>query len=306
MLNRAPYQLPHEAPLHALQHAVDTAPLKKKAACEAALAEKKRAIMQHLTPWQRVQIARCAARPKTSDYIAQCSHFYPLHGDGMYRDDPAIVGGFATIGTHRCVIVGQEKGSDTESRQKHNFGMAHPEGFRKAARLFQLSARWQLPLVLFVDTPGAFPGLEAEQRGQGRAIAHNLQILGTLKTPIVVCYIGEGSSGGALACGIGDRILMLEHAYFSVISPEGCAAILWKSRTQRPQAAEALQLTSEALAAQGWIDRIIEEPLGGAHHAPLQMCERLSGVLQEELAQLRATPIEKLLVERFRRYRGEQ
>lgn len=258
-----------------------------------------------LTPWQRVQISRHPARPHTIDYIQNlCDHFVELFGDRFYGDDHAIIGGFATLNGIKCVVIGQEKGHDTESRMYRSFGMPNPEGYRKALRLMKLAEKFQLPIVNFLDTPGANPILEAEERGQAWAIANNLREMALLKTPILVLITGEGCSGGALGMGIGDVIAMLEHAYYSVISPEGAASILWKDSKKNIEAAAALKLTSEDLLQNGIIDAIINEPLGGAHHDPAKMFTHVKKFILEQIEILRHIPIPVLLEQRYAKFRA--
>jgi acetyl-CoA carboxylase carboxyl transferase subunit alpha len=240
---------------------------------------------QHLTRWQRVQVARHPDRPYTLDYIqALTSDFTELHGDRGVRDDPAIVGGFGTlVGIGSVMWIGHQKGRDTKQNVFRNFGMPNPEGYRKALRLMKLAEKFGKPIVTLLDTPGAYPGIEAEERGQAEAIARNLFEMAKLNVPIIVVIIGEGASGGALGIGLGDRILMLENAWYSVISPESCSSILWRSWNFKEQAAEALKLTAPDLLGNGIIDRIIPEPLGGAHRSPELMFETLKELLIEEL-----------------------
>ena len=226
-------------------------------------------IYAKLTPWQKTQVARHPDRPKARDYItALITDFTPLAGDRALADDAAVLGGLGRFRGHSVMVLGTEKGSDTDSRVKHSFGMARPEGYRKARRLFELAGRFGLPLLTFVDTPGAFPGIDAEARGQGEAIARSIEACLRAPVPIVVTVIGEGGSGGAVALSTGDHVAMLEHAYYSVITPEGCASILWRDAAQAPAAAEALKLTAEDLWRLGVIDAIVPEPLGGAHRDP--------------------------------------
>ncbi|CCB90916.1 acetyl-coenzyme A carboxylase carboxyl transferase subunit alpha [Waddlia chondrophila 2032/99] len=272
---------------------------------EEKLEELKEKVYGELTAWERVGICRHPQRPKTLDYIKNiCDSFVELHGDRLYRDDPSIVGGLATINGMKCVIVGQEKGNDTESRVKRNFGMLHPEGFRKAFRLMKMAERFCLPIVSLLDTPGAYPGLEAEERGQGWAIAHNLKEMSLIKTPIIVLVIGEGCSGGALGMGIGDVIGMLEHSYYSVISPEGCASILWKDASKNVEASSALKLNAEYLQKFGMIDEIIPEPLGGAHHQPEVVYESVIKFINEHYQVLKRIPSELLLEQRYLKFRN--
>ncbi|HZK75497.1 MAG TPA: acetyl-CoA carboxylase carboxyltransferase subunit alpha [Candidatus Kapabacteria bacterium] len=247
-----------------------------------------REIYQHLTRWQRVQVARHPDRPYTLDYIQAISpDFIELHGDRGVRDDPAIVGGFGTLAEIGSVMwIGHQKGRDTKQNVFRNFGMPNPEGYRKALRLMKLAEKFGRPVVTLLDTPGAYPGIEAEERGQAEAIARNLFEMAKLEVPIVVVIIGEGASGGALGIGLGDRILMLENAWYSVISPESCSSILWRSWNFKEQAAEALKLTAPDLLSAGVIDRILPEPLGGAHRAPEAMFETLKEILAQELTML--------------------
>lgn len=246
-------------------------------------------IFQNLTRWQRVQLARHPERPYTLDYInALTSDFIELHGDRGVRDDPAIVGGFGTLeGIGSVMWVGHQKGRDTKQNVYRNFGMPNPEGYRKALRLFKLAEKFQKPIVCLLDTPGAFPGIEAEERGQAEAIAKNLYEMTRLSVPVIIVIIGEGASGGALGIGVGDRVLMLENAWYSVISPESCSSILWRSWNYKEQAAEALKLTATDLIDVGIIDRIIPEPLGGAHRDTDTMFTTVKEVLTEEMTNLR-------------------
>ena len=262
-------------------------------------------IFSALTPWQISQLARHPQRPYTLDYLALvCDEFHELAGDRAYADDAAIVGGLARIAGRACVVIGQQKGRDTKSKIRRNFGMPRPEGYRKALRLMKLAERFSLPLFTFIDTPGAYPGVGAEERGQSEAIARNLLEMAELKVPVVCTVIGEGGSGGALAIGIGDRTRMLEYTTYSVITPEGCASSLWKSADKARDAAEALGLTATRLLEHGLIDRVVGEPLGGAHRDPAAMAATLKGVLLEELATLESMPLPDLLERRYRRLRG--
>lgn len=271
---------------------------------EQKLEKLKEEIYAKLTPWQRVQICRHPSRPHTLDYIANlCESFQELCGDRAYGDDPAIIGGLAKIGGMKCVIIGQEKGKDTETRVKHNFGMLNPEGFRKALRLMQLADKFNLPIVSLLDTPGAYPGLGAEERGQGWAIATNLREMSQISTPIIVLVIGEGCSGGALGMGVGDVVGMLEHAYYSVISPEGCASILWKDPSKNVEAASALQLNAENLLKLQIIDFIIPEPPGGAHHNPGLTYSNVKKYILEQWQILKDLPKELLLEQRYLKFR---
>lgn len=258
-------------------------------AMEEKADELRKEIFSNLTRWQRVQVARHPERPYTLDYInALTADFIELHGDRGVRDDPAIVGGFGTLeGIGTVMLVGHQKGRDTKQNVFRNFGMPNPEGYRKALRLFKLAEKFHKPIVCFLDTPGAFPGIEAEERGQAEAIARNLYEMSKLAVPIVIVVIGEGASGGALGIGIGDRILMLENAWYSVISPESCSSILWRSWGFKEQAAEALKLTAPDLLAVGIIDRVIPEPLGGAHRDTATIYETVREILVEEISILR-------------------
>ncbi|MBS1904787.1 MAG: acetyl-CoA carboxylase carboxyltransferase subunit alpha [Bacteroidetes bacterium] len=256
---------------------------------ELKVEELRKEIFEHLSRWQRVQLARHPERPYTLDYInALTSDFIELHGDRGVRDDPAIVGGFGTLdGVGSVLFVGHQKGRDTKQNVYRNFGMPNPEGYRKALRLFKLAEKFSKPIVCLLDTPGAFPGLEAEERGQAEAIARNLLEMSKLEVPIVIVVIGEGASGGALGIGVGDRVLMLENAWYSVISPESCSSILWRSWGYKEQAAEALKLTAPDLLSVGVIDRVVPEPLGGAHRDPDTMYATMRSVLVEEITNLR-------------------
>lgn len=271
---------------------------------EKKLDELKKRVYSSLTPWERVQICRHPDRPRSVDYIKNlCDEFVELFGDRTFSDDHAVIGGLATIGGLKCVIVGQEKGCDTESRLHRNFGMLHPEGFRKALRLAYLGEKFHLPVVFLLDTPGAYPGLTAEERGQGWAIAYNLRELSRLSTPIFVLVIGEGCSGGALGMGIGDSIAMLEHAYYSVISPEGCSSILWKDASKTSEASEKLKMQAENLLEWEIIDTLIKEPLGGAHHDPEQIYKAVKAYLLEKWEQFKTYPPEILLERRYQKFR---
>lgn len=256
-----------------------------------------------LTRWQKVQLARHADRPYTMDYIQlMTKDFVELHGDRAFKDDKAIVGGLARIEDQPVMIIGHQKGRDTKSNLYRNFGMPNPEGYRKALRLMKLAEKFGRPVITLLDTPGAFPGLEAEERGQAEAIARNLLEMARLRVPIIVTIIGEGASGGALGLGIGDRILMLEYAWYSVISPESCSSILWRSWNYKEQAAEALQLTAPDLLKQGIVDIIVPEPLGGAHRDHVQMCTILKDMLLEELKHLKKIKPDKLVDRRIEKF----
>ncbi|MGH7528993.1 MAG: acetyl-CoA carboxylase carboxyltransferase subunit alpha [Gemmatimonadales bacterium] len=270
---------------------------------EEQLATLRVEIYRTLTPMQRVQVARHPRRPYTLDYLNTIfSDFVELHGDRMFRDDPALVGGWARLDGASVMVIGHQKGRDTKENLHRNFGMAHPEGYRKALRLMHLAEKFGAPVVTLVDTPGAYPGLGAEERGQAEAIARNLLEMASLRTPIITAVIGEGGSGGALAVGLADRVLMLENSVYSVISPEGCAAILWKDASQRERAAEALKITAQDLLQLGVIDEIVAEPPGGAHADPEAAAEALGDALRRHLSQLRKYKIDKLLKRREAKY----
>jgi len=260
-------------------------------------------VYNNLTRWQRVQLARHPDRPYTLDYIPLITEdFIELHGDRRFGDDKAIVAGFCTLNKETVLIVGHQKGRDTRSNIYRNFGMPNPEGYRKALRLMQLAAKFQRPIICLLDTPGAYPGIGAEERGQGEAIARNLFEMSHLRVPIIIVIIGEGASGGALGIGVGDRILMFENAWYSVISPESCSSILWRNWEYKEQAAEALKLTAPDLLEQGVIDRIIPEPMGGAHRNPQIMAQTLKNTLLEELKALKKIKPDRLVqlrVEKF-------
>jgi len=262
-------------------------------------------IFRNLTPWQVTQLSRHPGRPYTLDYISvMCDEFHELAGDRAYADDAAIVGGIGRINGRSVVIIGHQKARDTKGKVRRNFGMPRPEGYRKALRLMKMAERFGLPLITLIDTPGAYPGVGAEERGQSEAIARNLLEMADLKTPIVCTVIGEGGSGGALAIGVGDRTVMLQYSTYSVISPEGCASILWKSAEKAKDAAEALGLTAPRLLELGLIDKVVREPLGGAHRNPHSMAVRLKAVLLNQLDELEALPMTDLLDLRYKRLRG--
>jgi acetyl-CoA carboxylase carboxyl transferase subunit alpha len=270
---------------------------------EEKVRQLKEQLYKDLTRWQRVQLARHPDRPYTLDYIyAMSDSFVELHGDRAFKDDKAIVGGLASIGNHKVVIMGQQKGRDTKSNVYRNFGMMNPEGYRKALRLMKLAEKFNHPVITLIDTPGAFPGLEAEERGQAEAIARNLFEMSKLKVPIVVVIIGEGASGGALGIGVGDRILMLENCWYSVISPESCSSILWRSWEYKEQAAESLKLTAPDLLEQGIIDRIINEPFGGAHKNHTEAADNLKAAIIEELDELIKIKPDKLVDNRIEKF----
>ncbi|MGB5847137.1 MAG: acetyl-CoA carboxylase carboxyltransferase subunit alpha [Ignavibacteriaceae bacterium] len=270
---------------------------------ETKVAQLKEELYHGLTRWQRVQLARHPDRPFTLDYInLMTENFIELHGDRHYADDKAIVGGLAKLGHYKVMMIGQQKGRDTKSNVYRNFGMANPEGYRKAIRLMKLAEKFNKPVITMLDTPGAYPGLEAEERGQAEAIAKNLFEMSRLRVPIIVVIIGEGASGGALGIGVGNRILMLENCWYSVISPESCSSILWRSWDYKEQAAEALKLTAPDLLEQKIIDRIIKEPLGGAHKNHQAAADTLKSALLEELEKLVKIKPEKLIEERLEKF----
>ncbi|HMS65223.1 MAG TPA: acetyl-CoA carboxylase carboxyltransferase subunit alpha [Ignavibacteria bacterium] len=260
-------------------------------------------IFEKLTPWQIVQLARHPERPYTLDYIyLMTENFTELHGDRHFGDDKAIVGGFANLGGKSVMIIGQQKGRDTKSNIYRNFGMPNPEGYRKALRLMKLAEKFNKPVITLIDTPGAFPGIEAEERGQAEAIARNLFEMSKLKVPIIVAVIGEGASGGALGIGIGDRVLMLQYCWYSVISPESCSSILWRSWDFKEQAADALKLTSKDMLKFKIIDRIIDEPVGGAHRNHQEAADRLKKALLEEIDIVSKIKSDKLLDNRIKKF----
>ena len=262
-------------------------------------------IFRDLTPWQVSQLSRHPARPYTLDYLRViCDEFQELAGDRAFANDAAIVGGLARIDGRSVVVIGHEKGRDTKAKLKRNFGMPRPEGYRKALRLMKLAERFHLPLLTFIDTMGAYPGIDAEERGQSEAIARNLLEMAELRTPIICTVIGEGGSGGALAIGVGDRTLMLEYSTYSVITPEGCASILWKTADKAKDAAEQLGLTAKRLKELGLVDKVVREPIGGAHRNPMQMARRLKAVLLNELDVLEQLPVDALLQRRYERLRS--
>lgn len=260
-------------------------------------------IYDHLTPIQRVQVARHPRRPYTLDYLSTIfTDFIELHGDRLYRDDPSIVGGWARLAGVSVMVIGHQKGRDTKENLKRNFGMPHPEGYRKALRLMRLAAKFSAPVITLIDTPGAYPGIGAEERGQSEALAHSILEMSALPTPIVAVVIGEGGSGGALALGVADRILMLENSVYSVISPEGCAAILWKDAGQRERAADALKLTADDLVSLRVVDEIVPEPVGGAHTDPDATAEALRAALVRHVTELRKGRPDRLVRRRADKY----
>lgn len=270
---------------------------------ESSIVKLREEIFGNLTPWQRVQLSRHPDRPYTLDYIElMCEEFIELHGDRQVRDDPAIIGGFGKIGGEGVMIIGQQKGRNTKQRQYRNFGMPNPEGYRKALRLMKLAEKFNRPIVTLIDTPGAFPGLEAEERGQGEAIARNLKEMFMLKVPVICIVIGEGASGGALGIAIGDRVFMLENTWYSVISPENCSTILWRSWDYKEQAAEAMKITSSDMLDLKLIDGVIEEPVGGAHLNHEEMADNLKKAIVENLKVLSKMSSEKRISSRIDKF----
>lgn len=271
---------------------------------EAKLAETRARIYENLTPWQRVQIARHTNRPFMLDYVSLAfTDFMEVHGDRHIGDDAAMPGGFAYLGGQRVVVIGHQKGRDTKENLKRNFGCAHPEGYRKALRLMKIAEKFGLPVITLIDTPGAFPGIGAEERNIAEAIAYNLREMMLLKVPVIAVVLGEGGSGGALGIGVADRVLMLENAYYSVISPEGCAAILWKHRKHAPEAAEAMKLVAPDLMELGLIDGVIPEPTGGAHHDHQTTADAFREVVGRHLAEISKWSVDRLLNERYAKFR---
>jgi len=272
---------------------------------EDKLEHLKKDTYNNLTAWQRVQLARHPQRPYTLDYINMImSDFVELHGDRAFADDKAIVCGFAKLDNQKIAVIGHQKGRDTKENLKRNFGCAHPEGYRKALRIMQLAEKFNLPIAIFIDTPGAYPGIGAEERGQSQAIALNLREMARIAVPIIAIVIGEGGSGGALGIGVADRVCVLENAYYSVISPEGCAAILWRDGAKAPEAAEVLKLTAPDLLKMGIIDEVVPEPLGGAHRDPQKMAQNLKETINRNLKELKALNLEERLKLRYKKYRS--
>lgn len=269
---------------------------------QAKMQQKVESIFSNLDPWQTSQLSRHPRRPYTLDYVdLMFDEFYELHGDRAFADDHAIVGGLAKFRGRAVMLIGQQKGRDTKAKVFRNFGMPRPEGYRKALRLMKMAERFRLPILTFIDTPGAYPGVGAEERGQSEAIARNLASMSRLKTPIVCTIVGEGGSGGALAIGVGDRVNILQYSTYSVISPEGCASILWKDAANARDAAEALGITSDRLSSLGLVDTVIPEPLGGAHKDPTAVAASIAERLEEQLDELCAVPLEQLLSQRYER-----
>lgn len=263
----------------------------------------RRDVFSKLSRWQRVQLARHPLRPYTLDYVGRLTgEFVELHGDRLFSDDEALVTGLASFGDRKVLLIGHQKGRDTKEKLRRNFGMAHPEGYRKALRLMRMADKFSIPVVTFVDTPGAYPGIEAEERGQSVAIAENLIAMAALKVPILSIIIGEGGSGGALAIAVADRVLMMENAIYSVISPEGCAAILWADRAKAEDAAEALRVTAADLVELAIVDEVIPEPLGGVHRDPAEGARRVGEAIERNLAELERIPVDRLIEERMARF----
>jgi acetyl-CoA carboxylase carboxyl transferase subunit alpha len=306
--------LAHEKQIHEYQQTLEKLKEQNKnnalwtqgelAKMEKKLEQLKKNVYSQLKPWERVAICRHPQRPHAIDYIQNiCEEFVEIFGDRTFQDDRAIIAGFAKIDGRKFMIIAQEKGKDTESRIQRNFGMPHPEGYRKAMRCMRLAAKFQIPVITLLDTPGAYPGLAAEERGQGWAIAENLWEMARLPTPIIVILIGEGCSGGALGIGVGDTIGMLEHSYYSVISPEGCASILWKDPSKNATAASALKMHADDLLELGIIDQIIQEPLGGAHFDPKVVYDAVKGFIQEAFEGLQSISPDVLLENRYQKFR---
>lgn len=313
-MDKPAHVLEFERPLRELEKQVET--LHQQAlendvdlSADIAVMEKKLGQLRHevysqLTPWQRVLIARHPQRPYSLDYIRLCLEgFQELHGDRQFNDDRALIGGTAFFEGESVMVIAQQKGRDTKENILRNFGMPHPEGYRKALRLMKLAERFRLPVITFIDTPGAFPGVGSEERHVSEAIAVNLREMSLLRVPTLAIVVGEGGSGGALGIGVTDRMLIFENSYYSVISPEGCAAILWKDRAAAPKAAEALQLSAATLAELGVVDEVLPEPFGGAHHDHAAAAVTLKRALSRHLAALRKVPTDALLEQRYQRYR---
>jgi acetyl-CoA carboxylase carboxyl transferase subunit alpha len=290
---------------HPETHSMDISLEEEIQLIEKKLEETRRHIFSNLTAWQRVRLARHPKRPYTLDYINHAfTDFHELHGDRLFAEDRAMVGGFAKLGEHRVMVIGTQKGRDTKENILRNFGSAHPEGYRKALRLMQMADKFCLPVITLIDTAGAYPGIGAEERHIAEAIAVNLREMTLLGVPIIAVVIGEGGSGGALGIGVADRVLILENAYYSVISPEGCAAILWKDRANAARAAEALKITAKDLLELGLVDEIVPEPLGGAHTDRAATAENLKKHLLKHLDELLALPVAELLKQRYGKFRA--
>lgn len=276
---------------------------KEIAGMEKRLEKIRTEVYANLSGWQKVQVSRHPERPYTLDYLEHMfTDFIELHGDRVGFDDKAIVGGWAKLDGQPVMVIGHQKGKNTKMRQYRNFGMANPEGYRKALRLMQMAEKFERPIITLIDTPGAYPGLEAEERGQGEAIARNLREMATMKVPIVCTVIGEGASGGALGIGVGDRILMLENTWYSVISPENCSTILWRNWDHKEEAAEALNLTADKMLGNGLIDGIVKEPVGGAHSNPTKTYKNLKAELKKQLKELKELSADELVVQRIDKF----
>ena len=272
---------------------------------EAKAQRLRQQIFADLAPWQVVQVSRHPARPYTLDYVeALMTDFVELHGDRLYSDDPAIVGGVAYFDHQPVMVIGHQKGRNTKENLIRNFGMPRPEGYRKAKRLMEMAGRFGMPVLTFIDTPGAYPGIGAEERGQAEAIARNLEVMAGLPVPVLTVVIGEGGSGGALAIGVGNRVLMLQYAIYSVISPEGCASILWKDQAKSHQAADAMRLRASDILALKVADEVVQEPEGGAHRDPAGAADRLGEALRRQLARLREMSVEELIQQRYEKFRA--
>lgn len=309
---RGLHRLPLEKPIYELEDKIadlETAPLGQQSQEEVQqlrreCADLQKQIFGNLDPWQTVEVARHPNRPKTSDYLSLVfDEFVELHGDKAFGDDPAMLTGFAKIDRHKVLVIGHQKGKTLAEKQACHFGCAHPEGYRKAMGKMRLAAKYGLPVICLIDTPGAYPGVGAEERGQAQVIAESMFLMASLKVPIICVVIGEGGSGGALGIGVGDRVAILEHAYYSVISPEGCAGILWKSAEFKADAARALRMRAWDLKEFGVIDKVIDEPRGGAHRDPRLMAARLKTFLERTLKELGSLPIEKLVENRYEKFR---
>ena len=290
---------------HPETHALDISIEEEIQLIEKKLEETRRQVFSNLNAWQRVQLARHPKRPYTLNYLEKTfTDFHELHGDRLFAEDRAMVGGFAKLGEYRVVVIGTQKGRDTKENILRNFGCAHPEGYRKALRLMRLANKFGLPIITLIDTAGAYPGIGAEERHIAEAIAVNLREMMLLEVPIITAVIGEGGSGGALGIGVADRVLILENAYYSVISPEGCAAILWKDRAAAPKAAEALKITAKDLLELGLVDEIVPEPLGGAHNDIAEAAASLKTHLLKHLSELAAMPVAERLKKRYGKFRA--
>jgi len=311
-MSRGLHRLPLEKPIYELEDriaALESAPLgaqqqEELRRLKREAVELQKQIFGSLDPWQTVEVARHPDRPKTSDYLGLVfDEFVELHGDKCFGDDPAILTGFAKLDQHKVLVIGHQKGKTLAERQACHFGCAHPEGYRKAMGKMRLAAKYGLPVICLIDTPGAYPGVGAEERGQAQVIAESMFLMASLPVPVVCVVIGEGGSGGALGIGVGDRVAMLEHAYYSVISPEGCAGILWKSAEHKAKAAHALRMRSRDLKEFGIVDAVIEEPPGGAHRDPRQMATKLKMFLLRTLRELVAQPADALVATRYDKFR---